>query len=835
MQTTHGVRAQFYVQDRNILTFLGQLNNNLRGTARTGTQMGQSFQRSNSYLRALQTTLRYAFAGTVIQRIRMAYQELRAFQNGLADVVAVGTEPSGVPLMAKNLEALGQSALRTSIQTATSAQDILSTQRAIFSSIPNIRALGPGNTVESLTALATRGAAISETDPRTFIQSLQGMRNAFGKEAGTMQQIGDQFFTVIQRSINMTGDEWAHFSGRLVAGASQAGVSLKQMNALMILMTRSGGTAAVNIRHLSQLLSRIRFPVKSAQPFFTEAGIPLHGGAVTNPNITGIDIMRRLLNRAAAVSGFQNPDFSAAGVRGMGGAQFRQQLTAATTGPGLAFLHGAVGGRMEGFRAFLVIARHLNQYDAELGKLTRETRNAGGNQDVINRQFRRFLDQKPLESLAVATNSFTTGLLANMNPLFRILARGTRNFTEWALAIQHSGMNAVRNLDHLLNRTARGTLGHLGINIGAQRAQRLHIGSDAALLGLLATGAMFGGVARRGLGRIGRRVPFIGRLMGGANPLSTALQAEGTIAALQNVATGQRSSPFWVVIHPLSWRMTPPGLFTGNPQSDIENRTARRLFRRVFGGRGEKTPERVVEEEVARRTLLRRIPGLARRIPGLFGRGARGIRGLSGDVAQVGSRIHPADFARFAKFGVGLAAVDFLANPDVLSRGGGTHGGAPSNFDVMFPELATAMGTPGSVGAADLTPSIRRIIRAFQRGRLGAGQANRAIRQLRNLNIDRQILSGTFTNTGLLRGGQTPGAALDTLRGLLRTPGVSAGAFARPGPPGFVDVKIRLEPDKELRGIVKAQDVTVHLPTTLWRDAQPGPTSRGKRKSNRNR
>jgi len=540
VESTHNVRAAFYAQDRNVLAFLGQLNNQLGVVSRTSGRANQGFMQTNKYMQALSITMRYAFAGEVIQQIRMAYQNLKLFQKGLADVTAVGTQTNGLPLLQSQLDGLGQSALRTSTQTATAVADILDTYRSIYSSIPNASI----KTVERLGTLATKGAAISETDPRTFIQSIIGMKNAFGLQMRDMNRISAEFFTVIRRSINMSGDEWAHYSGRIVAASRMANISLEQMNELMIAMTRSGGTAAVNVRHLTQFLMRARFPTKSAQASYAQIGLTpdvlSHTSAIT--------VFTRIMEHAARLSGAKVPSLPD-NFNSLNPTQQAQviQRTArrsqkALEGPGLQFIHQSIGGRMESTRAFISLVTQLQNTTGDIKEL-----NSKNQVERFNSAFDRFLDQKPLESMSIAMQNFTTGLLQEANPLFRLLARATRGASLGIQTGVHAGSRALGAADRGINSAARTALNALGIPIGGNTAQRFHVGSDTALIAAIAGGAFAG----KGLGKLLRKVPFGKAAGGGATGL---LEAEAVTSALAGNATGSYTAPLWVVIHPLSYR-----------------------------------------------------------------------------------------------------------------------------------------------------------------------------------------------------------------------------------------------------------------------------------------
>jgi hypothetical protein len=529
--SSRDIFADFYARDKGVTATLNKINGGLSNTGRMAQSAGNQMSYTEKQIRAIGTTLRYAFAGEVIMQMRQAYQNLVQFQQGLANVAAIGQQAGReIGLTQNQIDGLGEAALRTSVKTATAASDILDTYRSIYSSLQNVKP----QEVAQLGELFTKGAAVSETDPRTFGQALITQMQSFNQVAEgqnpfpALAKDADEFFTVIQRSVNLTGDQLANFYGRITAAARFAGMTPEQMNAFIILASRGGGSAGFFTRNLAQLLQRLRVPTQQASKAYAQAGI----SRVQAANMGGFDIFMRLLQHAYALSGgtkYTQDQLDKLSQTKQGRAQIREMGGKAFKGRGGLFLQEAVGGRYQSLQAFEVLAPQIGSFNNEVKELDSST-------GRLNAAFNRFIDQDPLQSMSVATQSFITSLTSKADPLFRIMARG------------------IRHIDVAL--LGGGSVGHVNpwINKMIDRVAGGHSASknDLARFSELAIAGTFLAGGSLALFRHGR----LGSTVGGLTKATQGpLDVEAGISALRDVATGTRSAPFWVVIHPLSWKM----------------------------------------------------------------------------------------------------------------------------------------------------------------------------------------------------------------------------------------------------------------------------------------
>lgn len=535
----HNVYADFYGRDRGLSAELNRVSGGMTNVQRMGRSTGDSMGYIDKQVNALKTTMRYAFAGEVVQRIRMAYQNLMAFQEGLANIAAIGSQAGSViGLTQTQIDGLGVSALKTSAATATSAADILDTYRSLYSSLQN---LDPGN-VSKIGELATRGARISETDPRTFIQALITQMDSFGQPQDkqnifkTLTRDADMFFTVIQRSVNLTGDQLANFYGRVTASAKMAGLNPAEMNALIVQVSRGGGSAGFFTRNLAQLLMRLPRPTGGAVKYYERAGLT----ELSASKMNGLQIIQTLMTYALKLSGGhqisqQQMDRMRAEPGGNARLQKLIQHNAqlALTGPGGVFLSHAIGGRMQSLQSLAVIAPQAGEFQNEVKAMA----NSAG---VVNRQFNKFMDQDPLQAMTFAMQSFTVGLVSNMDPLFRAMRRPLT----WLVTASNAG-SMTTGAGHF-NARLQHAVGLGNTNIGGFSLAGILEGAVGTGLAATLIRSRLKGGKGFGLGL-------------GGNAVRGVLSTEASLSALRGVATGTPQAPYWVVIDPLSWKLMPPG------------------------------------------------------------------------------------------------------------------------------------------------------------------------------------------------------------------------------------------------------------------------------------
>jgi minor tail protein len=504
------IGVQFVAYGGNVNQMFAGLNGSIMNTGRVASQANRQFGMFNRTLQAVRTTARYAFAGSIVFGTVNAIRSLAQFQSQLGDINAIlGTSE-------ERINRLGDALINVSTRTVTPVGELQDSVRNIVST------MGEDLTnpqLQQWSELFSKGARVAETDAYNFGNTIMGMRNAFGMSTKDMEGIANEFYATIKLSAGTTGDEWAKFSGRLVAGASNAGVSLEEMNAMFVLMSRQGGTAATNIRHLSQLLMNIRNPGASHQKFWDQLGLTKTAMA----NMSGKEILEKLMG----------------GVRARGGVTTRrvtedqlalmEEQVPGSTGIGgpASIMLSNLFGRMESRRAFAVLFNQWENMDKNapgfaqtLQRLNESFNNTGQGVNTVQEAFEKWLKRNQMQQAATAVGNLSLKILNNFTPAFNIMSGAITKFSNW---LGGKGGGKIKDFfGGLIPDSGRGRAA-MGIGAG--------VGLGALGVGVLLSRRL------RGMARFG---------IGGA---ITAQTAENLVTG---VANGTMTAPFWVIIHPSS-------------------------------------------------------------------------------------------------------------------------------------------------------------------------------------------------------------------------------------------------------------------------------------------
>lgn len=116
----------------------------------------------------------------------------------------------------------------------------------------------------------SQGAIAAQTDSATFGTAIIGVLNAYKLSVADADHISDIFFNTVRDGV-VTGQQLAAGLGPITASAKQAGVSLEELGALIVGVTKEGGDAAQNLNNLNNLLQKL--VTKETTQSFKELGI----------------------------------------------------------------------------------------------------------------------------------------------------------------------------------------------------------------------------------------------------------------------------------------------------------------------------------------------------------------------------------------------------------------------------------------------------------------------------------------------------------------------------------------------------------------------------------
>lgn len=119
------------------------------------------------------------------------------------------------------------------------------------------------NALKNLT-VATKLAKAGSTDTSVAVDGLTSVYNAFGKEAGTLEQISQKFFTA-QVDGKTTVEELADSIGNVAPIASQMGISFEEVLASTSALTLGGVKTRIAMNGIRQALALMIKPTAEAQ------------------------------------------------------------------------------------------------------------------------------------------------------------------------------------------------------------------------------------------------------------------------------------------------------------------------------------------------------------------------------------------------------------------------------------------------------------------------------------------------------------------------------------------------------------------------------------------
>jgi len=500
-----------------------EINSGLLGMNRQMTEGSTRTGILTQQLRSLGTTVRYALSGFAVYGFMGAVQNLQTLQESLGSIAAIGETIQGTPLPTDQLNKMRDDILRISTDIASPAEEIANSITTIYSSMQGLSPRQVENLAKVFTVLERTTRTGTPQNVQEVGTGLLRTLTSFGIPTGRAPQTANQIFKFIQRSIGVSGEQFAQFTAPSFRGAQLAGVNFPQFLALSVLMQRGGGTFALNQRWLGQLFRNIRNPPKGEQKGFSAIGLTPETLSTMSFN----QILQTIFEQLRQKGGAFLPPGEAAGLQ--------PGEMPSIKGPAAQWL-GQLVRRAETRGAIVTLFQQwMGQGPTRPGftQLNQEFINAGKNSKAMGDAMKRNLEQIPITRIQQSWRNFFTSLLTESDPVLKRFADLSQHATDFALK------------------------GH--------RHRREILGGAA-----IAGGLLFG---RRFLPNVS---PF--RLFGAG---SAALSAAQAIASGDQTRGASPLNPVWVAI---SYQMGGPRGF-GPLGRDAEKEAERHpgFFSRAFG------------------------------------------------------------------------------------------------------------------------------------------------------------------------------------------------------------------------------------------------------------
>lgn len=401
---------------------LGEMRSGFAQNRQEMDMWGKSSSYVNNQLRALGTTLRYAFAGTAIFGTLALVKNLGDFQAKLGEIQSIATGPNGLPLLDRQIDDLGNRLINVSNETTQPIADLQSGVLSLYSTIGNV----PQDEAADLMKTIAETSIVAQSNIEDTTQALLGMIDAFGRGTKEIPKFGDEFYRVIQLSAGMSGHIYAQQLGRLSASATLSGFSPEQMGALAVGATRFGGSPATNMRGLAQLMTFVMNPTAGkTEKAFQGLGL----GRNERNKLGGYAVLQRVLSAVNKAGLKGNP-------RGLTDdvvAQLDENYPNGAPNSALG-LSGEGGNllaklfpRIEGRRIAAVLAR-LQTPDQVRGTpnktLAQYLQQVSHGTETVDKAMARAMDYRRINQAANAMHNFGIEIGTALSPLLQYPARG---------------------------------------------------------------------------------------------------------------------------------------------------------------------------------------------------------------------------------------------------------------------------------------------------------------------------------------------------------------------------------------------------------------------------
>ena len=133
---------------------------------------------------------------------------------------------------------------------------------------------------------AAEAAVAGVTDTATAVDALTTVINAYGLEAGDVDEISDVMFATV-KSGKLTYDELAGSLGAVIPVAASTGVEFTEISAALATMTKQGIPASTATTQLRGILMKILKPSKQSADLMDKLGIAYGEAALKTKGLSG--------------------------------------------------------------------------------------------------------------------------------------------------------------------------------------------------------------------------------------------------------------------------------------------------------------------------------------------------------------------------------------------------------------------------------------------------------------------------------------------------------------------------------------------------------------------
>lgn len=481
---------------------MGQVLGGMNNITRASYQQSLMSERLNAQWRAFGTTIRYAFAGSVIFGSAKLVTNLSQIQTQLGQITALAGVPgrtagSIIPISPKQVDDLSKSVRAASVESITPVNELNDALVNLFSTIEQA---DPAQAVRMVTEVA-KVSKLIQTTPIEAQQAFFQMQFAFHRPhtLNELKKQRDMFFALIKEAPGGVAAAPQIFQqlGPLARVGQFANLRQDQMLALTLASLRGGGTPSTNLRGLQYLIETL-----GRGGTTKESRQALKSIGLSQENVQrmgGMSALLHLLRHAKSL-----------GVKSTGKMRGLDEETLATLeaeggGPGDFGLEG--GGaefltralkRVHALRTAVGLMMQLERTEAapslaeDLRVITAAEEGHADDVHNFSKQWERFRERAKLAQAGTALQALQLQVAQTLEPLFNITAQGLTGLQRAAQRHPDATKGAVIGGASIL--AALGLSGGLG---GISKLFRR--GGSGIGMGIAARDAMTQGAAGAGM------------------------------------------------------------------------------------------------------------------------------------------------------------------------------------------------------------------------------------------------------------------------------------------------------------------------------------------------
>ena len=410
MIVNHQIVTTYLARGGQAVAEMGKISSGYMNMGRQARGMGREVSLAERQMRAFGTTLRYAFAGSVIFGITSMVGKLNELQQQMGLIAAIAG-PAGVNFGTSGLSRLQDELAAKSVDARTNISDM---NNSVINFLSTVQGADP-NEISGIVANIGIAAKLSQTPTEELTKTVTTLNIAAGRNNNlkTINSLLREWFSLISRAPGgiAAAPQIAQQLGPLMSVAQMGQMSPEQMFGFTQGALRFGATPSVALRGTQYFLqSLFKSPSVKGAAMMKASGLTPE----LLDQVGGTEFARRYLAHVKKLGASPTKG----GVRKFGAITDVMPDTEAVEGdpfapnldiPGLSpsaikFLSTTLG-RIHGIRTALVLLQNPKLIDRYIKGFTDLQQGVGKDADQLKTAADKYRAQTPLQSAAIALDT----------------------------------------------------------------------------------------------------------------------------------------------------------------------------------------------------------------------------------------------------------------------------------------------------------------------------------------------------------------------------------------------------------------------------------------------